>query len=131
MSIVQGPFSVAPCQTLASRFATFSSQYRADTLLGAGRLGRLVRAKELDVVRYQGPWYPTLLHKIRLEYELPQGCEFAMRTGASHLPWTIALPSPVCSGSLLSGSSMQVPSQRALSVTQEALSVTQRSSPSS
>jgi hypothetical protein len=77
------------------------------------------------VVRYQGPWYPTLLHKIRLEYELPQGCEFAMRTGASHLPWTIALPSPVCSGSLLSGSSMQVPSQRALSVTQRALSVTQ------
>ena len=26
-SIVQGPFSVAPCQTLVSRFATFSSLY--------------------------------------------------------------------------------------------------------
>ena len=28
MSIIQGPFSVAPCQTLVSRFATFSSLYR-------------------------------------------------------------------------------------------------------
>jgi ABC-type Fe3+-siderophore transport system permease subunit len=28
VSIVQGPFSVAPCQTLVSRFATFSSPYR-------------------------------------------------------------------------------------------------------
>jgi hypothetical protein len=27
LSIVQGPFSVAPCQTLISRFATFSSPY--------------------------------------------------------------------------------------------------------
>ena len=26
-SIVQGPFSVAPCQTLVSRFATFASLY--------------------------------------------------------------------------------------------------------
>jgi hypothetical protein len=26
-SIVQGPFSVAPCQTLISRFATFASPY--------------------------------------------------------------------------------------------------------
>jgi hypothetical protein len=24
-SIIQGPFSVAPCQTLVSRFATFAS----------------------------------------------------------------------------------------------------------
>ena len=29
LSIVQGPFSVAPCQTLVSRFATFSSPYRS------------------------------------------------------------------------------------------------------
>ena len=28
-SIIQGPFSVAPCQTLISRFATFSSPYRS------------------------------------------------------------------------------------------------------
>jgi hypothetical protein len=28
LSIVQGPFSVAPCQTLKSRFATFSSRHR-------------------------------------------------------------------------------------------------------
>jgi hypothetical protein len=28
-SIIQGPFSVAPCQTLISRFATFSSPYKA------------------------------------------------------------------------------------------------------
>ena len=28
MSIIQGPFSVAPCQTLISRFATFSSPKR-------------------------------------------------------------------------------------------------------
>jgi hypothetical protein len=27
LSIIQGPFSVAPCQTLISRFATFSSPY--------------------------------------------------------------------------------------------------------
>jgi hypothetical protein len=27
LSIIQGPFSVAPCQTLISRFATFSSLY--------------------------------------------------------------------------------------------------------
>ena len=27
ISIIQGPFSVAPCQTLKSRFATFSSPY--------------------------------------------------------------------------------------------------------
>jgi hypothetical protein len=27
VSIIQGPFSVAPCQTLVSRFATFSSLY--------------------------------------------------------------------------------------------------------
>jgi hypothetical protein len=27
LSIIQGPFSVAPCQTLVSRFATFSSLY--------------------------------------------------------------------------------------------------------
>jgi hypothetical protein len=33
MCLVQGPFSVAPCQTLIDRFATFSplyDQYRAD-----------------------------------------------------------------------------------------------------
>jgi hypothetical protein len=29
VSIVQGPFSVAPCQTLASRFATFASLYES------------------------------------------------------------------------------------------------------
>jgi hypothetical protein len=29
LSIVQGPFSVAPCQTLGSRFATFASPYAA------------------------------------------------------------------------------------------------------
>jgi hypothetical protein len=29
LSIIQGPFSVAPCQTLVSRFATFSSPYGA------------------------------------------------------------------------------------------------------
>jgi hypothetical protein len=29
LSIVQGPVSVAPCQTLISRFATFSSPYPA------------------------------------------------------------------------------------------------------
>ena len=27
LSIVQGPFSVVPCQTLISRFATFASLY--------------------------------------------------------------------------------------------------------
>jgi hypothetical protein len=27
VSIIQGPFPVAPCQTLVSRFATFSSLY--------------------------------------------------------------------------------------------------------
>jgi hypothetical protein len=27
LSIIQGPFSVAPCQTLISRFATFSSPF--------------------------------------------------------------------------------------------------------
>jgi hypothetical protein len=27
LSIIQGPFSVAPCQTLVSRFATFASPY--------------------------------------------------------------------------------------------------------
>ena len=34
MSIVQGPFSVTPCQTLISRFATFSSPYAAVSVLG-------------------------------------------------------------------------------------------------
>jgi hypothetical protein len=29
LSIFQGPFSVAPCQTLISRFATFASPYVA------------------------------------------------------------------------------------------------------
>jgi hypothetical protein len=29
LSLVQGPFPVAPCQALISRFATFSSQYTA------------------------------------------------------------------------------------------------------
>ena len=29
MSIIQGPFSVAPCQTLISRFATFASPYHS------------------------------------------------------------------------------------------------------
>jgi hypothetical protein len=29
LSIIQGPFCVAPCQTLISRFATFSSPYRS------------------------------------------------------------------------------------------------------
>jgi hypothetical protein len=29
LSIVQGPFSVAPCQTFKSRFATCSSLYQA------------------------------------------------------------------------------------------------------
>jgi hypothetical protein len=33
LSLVQGPFSVAPCQTLALRFATFASLYAA--LLGS------------------------------------------------------------------------------------------------
>jgi hypothetical protein len=33
-SIVQGPFSVTPCQTLVSRFATFSSPYAAVSVLG-------------------------------------------------------------------------------------------------
>jgi hypothetical protein len=35
LSIIQGPFSVAPCLTLITRFATFSSPY-------AGGCGRLV-----------------------------------------------------------------------------------------
>ena len=46
LSVIQGPFPVAPCQTLVSRFATFSSPY---VLLGREdgvprhheRLGRL------------------------------------------------------------------------------------------
>jgi hypothetical protein len=29
LSIIQGPISVAPCQTLVSRFATFASLYLA------------------------------------------------------------------------------------------------------
>jgi hypothetical protein len=43
LSIIQGPFSVAPCQTLISRFATFASPYNfyiactsAAYLLGRG-----------------------------------------------------------------------------------------------
>jgi hypothetical protein len=31
VSLVQGPFSVAPCQTLMVRFATFSSLYAEAT----------------------------------------------------------------------------------------------------
>jgi hypothetical protein len=37
-SIVQGPFSVAPCQTLVSRFATFLSPYAPPLSSGAGGL---------------------------------------------------------------------------------------------
>jgi hypothetical protein len=38
LSIIQGPFSVAPCQTLISRFATFASPY-----VGAPRCGERAR----------------------------------------------------------------------------------------
>jgi hypothetical protein len=42
-SIIQGPFSVAPCRTLISRFATFSSQYTG----GRSPVRRLVAAQLL------------------------------------------------------------------------------------
>jgi hypothetical protein len=35
--IIQGPFSVAPCQTLVSRFATFSSLYGRPVRFDGGR----------------------------------------------------------------------------------------------
>jgi hypothetical protein len=36
LSVVQGPFSVAPCQALASRFAVLSSLYASPIRLGRG-----------------------------------------------------------------------------------------------
>jgi hypothetical protein len=41
LSIIQGPFSDAPCQTLISRFATFSLPYRGPC---TGRASRLAAA---------------------------------------------------------------------------------------
>ena len=44
LSIVQGPFSVAPCQTLISRFATFPSRYQGHcaVFLGASEYALLL-----------------------------------------------------------------------------------------
>jgi hypothetical protein len=38
-SIIQGPFSIAPCQTLISRFATFSSLYGSKNRVYPPRAG--------------------------------------------------------------------------------------------
>jgi hypothetical protein len=51
LSIVQGPFSVAPCQTLISRFATFASQYGG----GGGGGGA---AWDHGTTRLQAPQHP-------------------------------------------------------------------------
>jgi hypothetical protein len=64
-SIIQGPFSVAPCQTLISRFATFSSPYsssggvlrrQSQPATGGGRVSQpaVHRRVRLCAVRVRG-----------------------------------------------------------------------------
>jgi hypothetical protein len=59
LSIIRGPFSVAPCQTLVSRFATFASLYHlldlvADVLVPQVHLAaEVVRQAAVAVVDAQ------------------------------------------------------------------------------
>lgn len=45
-------------------------------------LERLIKSKEMNVVRYEGlDWYDPLLDLVRREYELKVDCTFTRRTG--------------------------------------------------
>jgi hypothetical protein len=70
LSIVQGPFSVAPCQTLTSRFATFPSLYVSELPLSPCAhfsQGRCAQNEQCDVCYTQQLFssaVPTLLRHI-------------------------------------------------------------------
>jgi hypothetical protein len=48
-SIIQGPFSVAPCQTLISRFATFASQFTATRARGTAAVSRAAEREAAEL----------------------------------------------------------------------------------
>jgi hypothetical protein len=52
LSIIQGPFSVAPCRTLISRFATFASLYETDP--GCGALDSPPQLRSLRTAKLMG-----------------------------------------------------------------------------
>jgi hypothetical protein len=65
LSIVQGPFSVAPCRTLALRFATLSSLYggarwrHAGSTRGTGSIRWRTCASRTGPPSSSSPWAPT------------------------------------------------------------------------
>jgi hypothetical protein len=69
LSIIQGPFSVAPCQTLVSRFATFASPCGTQTE-GGGDAGAELRPAAVAREAHAGQRERELEEALKREREL-------------------------------------------------------------